>query len=119
MLEPNEPTHTQNTIEEPDVQSSPRRRRAASRAAGPPSSAPDAPTIEHAPELGVASAADKPAKKTAAKRTAKKATAEPSSGGDAPAKTTRKRAAKKVAADPTDAPVTAEFQTGPAENGPS
>ena len=86
MLEPNEPTHTQNTIEEPDVQSSPRRRRAASRAAGPPSSAPDAPTIEHAPELGVASAADKPAKKTAAKRTAKKATSEPSSGGDAPAK---------------------------------
>ena len=54
MLEPNEPTHTQNTIEEPDVQSSPRRRRAASRAAGPPSSAPDAPTIEHAPESGVA-----------------------------------------------------------------
>jgi len=119
MLEPNEPTHTQNTIEEPDVQSSPRRRRAASRAAGPPSSAPDAPTIEHAPELGVASAADKPAKKTAAKRTAKKATTEPSSGGDAPAKTTRKRAAKKVAADPTDAPVTAESQTGPAENNPA
>ena len=118
MLEPNEPTHTQNTIEEPDVQSSPRRRRAASRAAGPPSSAPDAPTIEHAPELGVASAADKPAKKTAAKRTAKKATAAPSSGGDAPTKTTRKRAAKKVAAEPTDAPVTAESQTGPAETSP-
>jgi len=115
MLEPNEPTHTQNTIEEPDVQSSPRRRRAASRAAGPPSSASDAPTIEHAPESGVASAADKPAKKTAAKRTAKKATTEPSSGADAPTKTTRKRAAKKVAAEPTDAPVTAESQTGPAQ----
>jgi len=118
MLEPNEPTHTQNTIEEPDVQSSPRRRRAASRAAGPPSSAPDAPTIEHAPESAVASGADKPVKKTAAKRTAKKATAAPSSGGDAPTKTTRKRAAKKVAAEPTDAPVTAESQTGPAETSP-
>ena len=118
MLEPNEPTHTQNTIEEPDVQSSPRRRRAASRAAGPPSSAPDAPTIEHAPESAVASGADKPVKKTAAKRTAKKATAAPSSGGDAPTKTTRKRAAKKVAAEPTDAPVTAESQTGPAETEP-
>ena len=118
MLEPNEPTHTQNTIEEPDVQSSPRRRRAASRAAGPPSSAPDAPTIEHAPESAVASGADKPVKKTAAKRTAKKATTAPSSGGDAPTKTTRKRAAKKVAAEPTDAPVTAESQTGPAETEP-
>jgi len=119
MLEPNEPTHTQNTIEEPDVQSSPRRRRAASRAAGPPSSAPDAPTIEHAPESGEAPAVDKPAKKTAAKRTAKKAVAEPSGGGDAPAKTTRKRAAKKVAAEPADAPVTAESETGPAESGPA
>ena len=118
MLEPNEPTHTQNTIEEPDVQSSPRRRRAASRAAGPPSSAPDAPTIEHAPESAVASGADKPVKKTVAKRTAKKATAAPSSGGDAPTKTTRKRAAKKVAAEPTDAPVTAESPTGPAETEP-
>ena len=117
MLEPNEPTHTQNTIEEPDVQSSPRRRRAASRAAGPPSSAPDAPTIEHAPESAVASGADKPVKKTVAKRTAKKATAAPSSGADAPTKTTRKRAAKKVAAEPTDAPVTAESPPGPAETG--
>jgi ribonuclease E len=119
MLEPNEPTHTQNTIEEPDVQSSPRRRRAASRAAGPPSSAQDAPTIEHAPESDAAPAADKPAKKTAAKRAAKKATTEPSGGGDAPAKTTRKRAAKKVAAEPADAPVTAESQTGPAQTGPA
>jgi ribonuclease E len=115
MLDPNEPTHTQNTIEEPDVQSSPRRRRAASRAAGPPSSAPDAPTIEHALESAVAPAADKPAKKTAAKRAAKKAVAEPSVGDDAPAKTTRKRAAKKVAAKPADAPETAESQAGPAE----
>jgi ribonuclease E len=115
MLEPNEPTHTQNSIEEPDVQSSPRRRRAASRAAGPPSSAPDAPTIEHASESDAAPAADKPAKKTAAKRTAKKAVAESSGEGDAPAKTTRKRAAKKVAAEPADALVTAETDTGPAQ----
>ena len=46
MLDPDEPdTHTQNTIESP-AQHAPRRRRAASRAAGPPSSAPDAPQIE-------------------------------------------------------------------------
>ena len=115
MLDPNEPTHTQNTIEEPDIQSSPRRRRAASRPAGPPSSAPDAPTIEQALEPAVAPAADKPAKKTAAKRAAKKATTEPLGGGDTPAKTTRKRAAKKVAAETADAPATAESQTGPAQ----
>ncbi|HEX7212528.1 MAG TPA: Rne/Rng family ribonuclease [Propionibacteriaceae bacterium] len=119
MLEPNEPTHTQNIIEEQDVQPTPRRRRAASRAAGPPSSAQDAPTIEHARESDAAPAADKPAKKTAAKRAAKKATTEPSGGGDAPAKTTRKRAAKKVAAEPAGAPVTAESQTGPAQTGPA
>ena len=115
MLDPNEPTHTQNTIEEPDIQSSPRRRRAASRPAGPPSSAPDAPTIEQALEPAVAPAADKPAKKTAAKRAAKKATTEPLGGDDTPAKTTRKRAAKKVAAETADAPATAESQTGPAQ----
>jgi ribonuclease E len=113
MLDPNEPTHTQNRIEEPDVQSSPRRRRAASRAAGPPSSAPDAPTIEHALESAVAPEADRPAKKTAAKRAAKKAVAEPSVGDDAPTKTTRKRAAKKVAAETPDAPATVESQTEP------
>ncbi|HEY6682571.1 MAG TPA: Rne/Rng family ribonuclease [Propionibacteriaceae bacterium] len=115
MLDPNEPTHTQNTIEEPDIQSSPRRRRAASRPAGPPSSAPDAPTIEQALEPAVAPAADKPAKKTAAKRAAKKATTEPLGGGDTPAKTTRKRAAKKVAAETADAPATADSETGPAQ----
>ena len=115
MLDPNEPTHTQNTIEEPDIQSSPRRRRAASRPAGPPSSAPDAPATEPALEPAVAPAADKPAKKTAAKRAAKKATTEPLGGDDTPAKTTRKRAAKKVAAETADAPATAESQTGPAQ----
>ena len=115
MLDPNEPTHTQNTIEEPDIQSSPRRRRAASRPAGPPSSAPDAPTIEQALEPAVAPAADKPAKKTAAKRAAKKATTEPLGGGDTPAKTTRKRAAKKVAAETADAPATTDSETGPAQ----
>ncbi|HVD52678.1 MAG TPA: hypothetical protein VNC13_00725, partial [Propionibacteriaceae bacterium] len=51
MLDPDEPnTHTQETTEESTVQPAPRRRRAASRPAGPPSSAPDAPKIERVQE---------------------------------------------------------------------
>jgi ribonuclease E len=47
MLDPDEPnTHTQNPIEPPQAPPAPRRRRAASRPAGPPSSAPNAPMIE-------------------------------------------------------------------------
>ena len=54
MLDLDEPdTPTQETNEQPAKQPAPRRRRAASRAAGPPSSAPDAPAIERVnPALG-------------------------------------------------------------------
>ena len=51
MLDPDEPnTHTQETTQA-SAQPVSRRRRAASRAAGPPSSAPDAPKIERVAEL--------------------------------------------------------------------
>jgi ribonuclease E len=47
MLDPHEPTmHTQESNEQPSAEPAPRRRRAASRPAGPPSSAADAPKIE-------------------------------------------------------------------------
>ena len=47
MLDPDEPNQqTQETTQEVTVQAPQRRRRAASRPAGPPSSAPDAPQIE-------------------------------------------------------------------------
>ena len=51
MLDPDEPnTHTQNPIESPAAPPAPRRRRAASRPAGPPSSALNAPEIESTAE---------------------------------------------------------------------
>jgi ribonuclease E len=116
MLDPHEPdTPTQETTEQPAAQHAPRRRRAASRPAGPPSSAPDAPVIERvdeAPEPVSADASgaeitppiEKTAKKPAAKRTAKKPPAETPPGGGKVAKTTRKRTAKKVAAMAPEAP---------------
>jgi ribonuclease E len=116
MLDPHEPdTPTQETTEQPAAQHAPRRRRAASRPAGPPSSAPDAPVIERvdeAPEPVSADASgaeitppiEKIAKKPAAKRTAKKPPAETPPGGGKVAKTTRKRTAKKVAAMAPEAP---------------
>ena len=52
MLDPDEPnTHTQNPIESPAAPPAPRRRRAASRPAGPPSSALNAPKIESTAEV--------------------------------------------------------------------
>jgi ribonuclease E len=117
MLDPNEPdTPTQEKTEEPAAQSAPRRRRAASRPAGPPSSAPDAPAIrrveESAGPVSEDSAdpearppAEKTTKRPAAKRTAKKAAAEPPSSEVAVAKTTRKRSAKKAVAMAAEAPV--------------
>ena len=122
MLDPDEPTtQIQNTIEEPETRPAPHRRRAASRAAGPPSSAPHAPEIERvlespaaaseaspapevvrqagAPQTEPAPPAGKPAKKAAVKRAAKKAADKPpDEGGGAPPKTPRKRAARKVVA---------------------
>ena len=116
MLDPNEPdTSTQETNEEAQAQPAPRRRRAASRPAGPPSSAPDAPSIKRAsglPEPGsdnsteaeVAPVNEKTTKKTAMKRTTKKSRAEaPPSEGEV-VKTPRKRTAKKTAAMAAEAP---------------
>src|SRR5512133_2093723 len=51
MLDPHEPNmHTQESNKQPSAEPAPRRRRAASRPAGPPSSAPDAPRIERVAE---------------------------------------------------------------------
>ena len=115
MLDPNEPdTSTQETNEEPPAQPAPRRRRAASRPAGPPSSAPNAPTIERPTEVPepvsqdsteaeVATQPEKTAKKSAVKRTAKKRREEtPPSEGEV-VKTPRKRTAKKAVALATEA----------------
>src|SRR5215216_3016210 len=78
MLDPHEPdTSTTETNEQPPAQpAAPRRRRAASRPAGPPSSAHDAPTIERPtevpgsgenfPEAEVATPPEKTAKKALA-----------------------------------------------------
>jgi ribonuclease E len=116
MLDPNEPdTPTQEKTEEPAAQPAPRRRRAASRPAGPPSSARDAPAIQRVEEsarpvsedsTGEATPpAEKTTKRSAAKRTAKKAAAEAPSSELAVAKTTRKRTAKKAVAMAAEAPV--------------
>ncbi len=115
MLDPNEPdTSTQDTNEESPAQPAPRRRRAASRPAGPPSSAPNAPTIERpiglpepvgdgSTEAELASPPEKTAKKSAAKRTTKKVREEtPPSEGEV-VKTPRKRTAKKTVALATEA----------------
>jgi ribonuclease E len=115
MLDPNEPdTSTQETNEEPPAQPAPRRRRAASRPAGPPSSAPNAPTIERPTEVPepvsqdsaeaeVATQPEKTTKKSAVKRTAKKRREEtPPSEGEV-VKTSRKRTAKKTVALATEA----------------
>jgi ribonuclease E len=115
MLDPNEPdTSTQETNEEPPAERAPRRRRAASRPAGPPSSAPNAPTIERPTEVPdpvsqdsteaeVATHPEKITKKSAVKRTAKKRREEtPPSEGEV-VKTPRKRTAKKAVALATEA----------------
>ena len=115
MLDPHEPdTSTTETNEQPSAQPAPRRRRAASRPAGPPSSAHDAPTIErrtevpgsgeNSPEAEVATPPEKTAKKSAIKRPAKKSREEnPPSEGEV-VKTPRKRAAKKAVAMAAEAP---------------
>jgi ribonuclease E len=115
MLDPNEPdTSTQETNEEPAAQPTTRRRRAASRPAGPPSSAPNAPTIERPTQLPepagedsteaqVATQPEKTVKKSAVKRTTKKPREEtPPSEGEV-VKTPRKRTAKKAVALATEA----------------
>jgi ribonuclease E len=115
MLDPHEPdTHTHDTTEQP-APPAPRRRRAASRPAGPPSTAPNAPEIQRpveSPERGsedftaaeITPPAEKTAKKSAAKRTAKKRAEQTSPSEGEVAKTTRKRTAKKAVAMATEAP---------------
>ena len=122
MLDPHEPdTSTQETNEEPPAKPAPRRRRAASRPAGPPSSAPNAPTIERPTELPetvsedsteaeVAAPPEKTAKKSAAKRTTKKLREETPPSAGVVVKTPRKRTAKKAVvteATPEEAPAPA------------
>jgi ribonuclease E len=115
MLDPNEPdTSTQETNEEPAAQLATRRRRAASRPAGPPTSAPNAPTIErptqspepvseYPAEAQVATQPEKTAKKSAVKRTTKKPReGTPPSEGEV-VKTPRKRTARKAVALATEA----------------
>jgi ribonuclease E len=116
MLDPHEPdTSTQETTELPATQPAPRRRRAASRAAGPPSSAADAPAIERVAEPPAPVSADsagaeitppieKTAKRPAAKRTVKKPPAETPAGDGKVAKTPRKRTAKKAVVMAPEAP---------------
>src|SRR5687767_7635969 len=116
MLDPHEPdTSTPETSEQPPAQPAARRRRAASRPAGPPSSAPDAPSIhrtsglpdsdsENSTEAEVAPVNEKTARKSAVKRTTKKSRAEaPPSEGEV-VKTPRRRTAKKAVAMATEAP---------------
>jgi ribonuclease E len=114
MLDPHEPdTPTQDTTDQPPAPPAPRRRRAASRPAGPPSSAPDAPSIQRAREEGppsedsaeteLAAPMEKAAKNSTRKSTAKKRRERtPPSAGEV-AKTTRKRTPKKAAAMTTEA----------------
>ncbi|HJY43226.1 MAG TPA: Rne/Rng family ribonuclease [Propionibacteriaceae bacterium] len=116
MLDPHEPDiSTPETSEQPPAQPAPRRRRAASRPAGPPSSAPDAPSIhrtsglpdpgsENATEAEAAPVNEKTAKQSAVKRTTKKVREEaPPSEGEV-VKTPRKRTAKKAVAMAAEAP---------------
>ena len=115
MLDPHEPdTHTHDTTEQP-APPAPRRRRAASRPAGPPSTAPNAPEIQRPLESPepvsedfttpeITPPAEKTAKKPVAKRTAKKRAEQTSSSEGEVAKTPRKRTAKKAVAMATEAP---------------
>jgi ribonuclease E len=139
MLDPDEPnTHIQDTTESPTVQPTQRRRRAASRPAGPPSSAPDAPQIERVlqssgPADDNASAeeltapAEKVAKKSTGKRGTKKAVKQTPTEAEAPLKVARKRTAKKAVAmaapiPSSEAPSSDEAQptlTEPAEPAPT
>jgi ribonuclease E len=116
MLDPHEPdTSTPETNEQPPAQPAPRRRRAASRPAGPPSSAPDAPSIQHvsglpepdsenSTEAEAAPANEKTAKKSAVKRTTKKSREEAHLSEGEVVKTPRKRTAKKAVAVAAEGP---------------
>ena len=97
----NEPDTDQPTTEQPAAEANPpakRRRRAASRPAGPPSTAPDAPPIEH---TAVEPATEQPPEAAApapAKRTRKAAASAAADAPDRPVRAPRKRATKKAVA---------------------
>jgi ribonuclease E len=113
MLDPHEPdVPTSETNEQPPAQPAPRRRRAASRPAGPPSSAPDAPSIESAgdapepvSELSTGAEGAPPTEQAAKKstRTTKKHSEETPPGAGEVVKTPRKRTLKKAVAMATEA----------------
>ena len=116
MLDPHEPDATTlETNEQPPAQPAPRRRRAASRPAGPPSSAPDAPSIEsareapepvteHSMDAEVAPPTVKAAKKSTLKRTTKKDSEESPPGAGEVVKAPRKRTLKKAVVMATETP---------------
>jgi ribonuclease E len=122
MLDPDEPNkQAQETTEQPTAHAPERRRRAASRPAGPPSSAPDAPSIERVAESSkaanddglvdeVAAPAVKAVRKAAVKRGSKKAAKETPSEAEAPLKATRKRTSKKAVAMAAETPSIDEAQ---------
>jgi ribonuclease E len=119
MLDPHEPdTPTSETNELPPAQPAPRRRRAASRPAGPPSSAPDAPSIEAAREepVGEHSTGTElapPTEKSTLKRAAKKRREETLPSAGEVAKAPRKRTFKKAVAITAEAPAEAAPTTSP------
>jgi ribonuclease E len=133
MLDPHEPdVPTSETNEQPPAQPAPRRRRAASRPAGPPSSAPDAPSIESAGEASepvsehsidaeVAPPTEKAAKKSTLKRATKKRSEESPPGEGEVVKTPRKRTLKKavVMATETASEVAATPSAEPEEVAPA
>jgi len=94
-----------DSTQEPTGSKTPRPRKAASRAAGPPDPVADKPAKKAATKKATAkkaTAEDKPAKKAATKKaTAKKATAKKASAEDKPAKktATKKATAKKATAE--------------------
>jgi ribonuclease E len=119
MLDPHEPdTPTSETNELPPAQPAPRRRRAASRPAGPPSSAPDAPSIEAAREEPVSEHSTgtelaPPTEKSTLKRAAKKGREETLPSAGEVAKAPRKRTFKKAVAITAEAPAEAAPTTSP------
>jgi ribonuclease E len=115
MLDPNEPdTHTQETTTQPPAEPAPRRRRAASRAAGPPSTAPDAPKIERVDEAAEPASEDSQAAPPAETTPAVDVAAQPEPLVTAEAPTPEALVTDEVAAS-TEAPVTAEVVTTPPE----
>jgi ribonuclease E len=111
MLDPHEPdTPTPETTEQSPAPPAPRRRRAASRPAGPPSSAPGAPSIqatrqepEPVSEPSTGTELAPPTEEPTLKRTAKKRREVTQPSGGEVTKAPRKRSPKIAAAMTTEA----------------